>query len=398
MGNPQHLKWLLEGVKAWNARRINDGFQPDFSNTNICTAFKETGKLDEYGRFDLHEANLRGADLSGADLFGANLRGADLFGANLRGANIKSVNLDDVLNLSQTQLNSIDGDTGVILPDGLHHPDHWPEWPPGLKNTLKTPTKQSSGDQVAFINGAYSLLHSPAPARDILETLYVDLKDDIKTLNDSGSFDNISKAFETALNKYMALAHVPYDDLKGNQLQLIFDGERKAISEVAPEKIGYVDAILMAHGLLAARMPDWQEFLDETRDDVKTTEEHSDTLHRELEKVKTDAADHPDIFDPELPETLDEYLLNDTPDGLLAARNIVINILHATFSELKSLGKDGYKMARPALVAGIAAVLTGAVGAVALEIAAIFPQTAAWITSGYEAAQKLLQLAKAAPK
>jgi len=231
MGNPEHLKWLLEGVEAWNARREREAFVPDLSGMDIRGAFEKAGKLEE-GRIplagvnlreaDLREANLGGADLGEANLIGAHLReadlweanlseadlmdtnlreadltGADLVMANLRaadlretdlaGANIAMVNLDDAdlrkanlggadlrgadlreadlweanlgeadvrtlylgggtnvvgtpeyTNLSQTraltqaQLDTMEGDTGTILPDGLHHPAHWPDpEPPG---------------------------------------------------------------------------------------------------------------------------------------------------------------------------------------------------------------------------------------------------------------------------
>ena len=35
MGNPQHLEWLLEGRKAWNARREREDFGPDFEGVDF---------------------------------------------------------------------------------------------------------------------------------------------------------------------------------------------------------------------------------------------------------------------------------------------------------------------------------------------------------------------------
>ncbi|WP_392662947.1 pentapeptide repeat-containing protein [Amaricoccus sp. B4] len=129
MANPQHLEWLLEGVEAWNARREREDFVPGLSGAKLRGA-------------KLRGANLWGADLRGADLWGADLRGADLWGADLRGANVKSVyssmgtndagvpeytDLKSTIELIQEQLDKMDGDTGVILPEGLHHPAHWPD-------------------------------------------------------------------------------------------------------------------------------------------------------------------------------------------------------------------------------------------------------------------------------
>ncbi|MCB1354428.1 MAG: pentapeptide repeat-containing protein [Rhodobacteraceae bacterium] len=109
MANPQHLEWLLEGVEAWNARREREDFTPD----------------------------LRGAGLGGADLRAANLSRADLGGANVKSVYsstpasfvpvLEYTDLSHTLALSQEQLDKMDGDTGVILPEGLHHPAHWPD-------------------------------------------------------------------------------------------------------------------------------------------------------------------------------------------------------------------------------------------------------------------------------
>ena len=73
-------------------------------------------------RADLGGAYLHGANLCGADLGGAHFRGADLSGAHLRGAD-----LSGVLDLEQWRLDSALGDRSTKLPDGLHHPERWPQ-------------------------------------------------------------------------------------------------------------------------------------------------------------------------------------------------------------------------------------------------------------------------------
>lgn len=93
MGNPQHLEWLLEGVEAWNARREESDFRPDFSDMDARSAFVDAGIITSDERIPLGKANLLGADLRGAnlrlaDLGGANLRATDLGGADLRRADL----------------------------------------------------------------------------------------------------------------------------------------------------------------------------------------------------------------------------------------------------------------------------------------------------------------------
>lgn len=82
MANPEHLKVLRQGVKAWNQWREKDPrITPDFSEADL-------------GEADLRRADLRGADLSGAYLDGANLGGASLSRANLSRASLFVADLD----------------------------------------------------------------------------------------------------------------------------------------------------------------------------------------------------------------------------------------------------------------------------------------------------------------
>ena len=101
MANPEHIQWLLEGVEAWNARRINTPFAPDLSGVDIIDAFHQAGKFVEYDEVEegifvpiydnvhLPDTNFIGADLSGANLKGANLTGADLRSANLSNTDLR---------------------------------------------------------------------------------------------------------------------------------------------------------------------------------------------------------------------------------------------------------------------------------------------------------------------
>lgn len=53
MANPEHIKWLLEGVESWNARREQKDFKPDFEGANIYEEFQKSEKLDEDGYIPL---------------------------------------------------------------------------------------------------------------------------------------------------------------------------------------------------------------------------------------------------------------------------------------------------------------------------------------------------------
>ena len=101
----------------------------DLSRANLSRANLIGAHL---GGAHLFGADLGGADLGGAYLHGANLCGVDLCGANfsgadLSGAHLRGTDLSGVLNLEQWRLDSALGDKSTTLPDGLHHPENWPQ-------------------------------------------------------------------------------------------------------------------------------------------------------------------------------------------------------------------------------------------------------------------------------
>lgn len=128
MANQNHVDWLQEGAKAWNARRASTDFEPDLSKakiemgTNLRGVNLERANLNgtiifsvDLSESILVQADLRNADLrnvvapnaqfNGAVLYGAKLQQADLMGADfsnavlqradLTGANLTWSNLTD---------------------------------------------------------------------------------------------------------------------------------------------------------------------------------------------------------------------------------------------------------------------------------------------------------------
>jgi hypothetical protein len=172
MADTKHLAWLREGAASWNERRVKTPFLPylrgadlrtaDLRRMNLGGADLSWSMLAEtnLAGVNLSDANLMGANLveascvgamlidsnlRGADIEEANLRGAKLCGANLNGADLsgvcaRSIRLDQQRNdagrtdftgasgLRQMQVDTMAGDTGVILTEGLVHPDRWPIW------------------------------------------------------------------------------------------------------------------------------------------------------------------------------------------------------------------------------------------------------------------------------
>ncbi|KAJ55541.1 hypothetical protein ACMU_12675 [Actibacterium mucosum KCTC 23349] len=275
MGNRQHLEWLLEGVEAWNARREAEEFEPDLSGFDIYEAFKDAGKLDSSGRIplanaDLLKANLRGADLKEADLREANLGEADLreadlrearlwaaklWGANLieadlRGAGFMRTNLEGAffrgakvrrrvyavaagngghvlvwtdlsttLNLTQPQVDVMDGDKGTILPPGLTHPPDWPD-PPEVPTEEPAPAPEDTAEQTAVkrvvreklaVNRDVLLLTSASLLQQIADYRFVVYSDNQLAIDHPehrdrllGFLDELSANLETLLQQVPA--------------------------------------------------------------------------------------------------------------------------------------------------------------------------------------------------
>lgn len=102
MANPEHLKILKEGVKAWNKwRKKNPRTKPDLSEAYFSYAADlRSANLTEaklflarLGGVNLLSATLRAADLEQADLWNACLEKADLLCANLAGADLRGASL-----------------------------------------------------------------------------------------------------------------------------------------------------------------------------------------------------------------------------------------------------------------------------------------------------------------
>ena len=103
MANSGHIKWLLEGVESWNARRGQEDFVPDFAGANIYEEFRKAGKLNHDSKIPLSRINLNGADLSHANLLWANLKHAQLANSKLDDAVLKGANFERA-NLTRASL------------------------------------------------------------------------------------------------------------------------------------------------------------------------------------------------------------------------------------------------------------------------------------------------------
>lgn len=184
MANSYHVSWLHQGPENWNLRRDGRHFVPslkaarlsglDLSNVNLRGAQLSSAYLSgsilrganligahlvgaNFSDADLTDASLNAAvmtraylvnakltganldevDLRGADLRGCDLRGAFLIGTNLTRARLAGADITTVLGyrrvnlrfckgLTERHIADMQGDTGVLLPEGWEYPPSWP--------------------------------------------------------------------------------------------------------------------------------------------------------------------------------------------------------------------------------------------------------------------------------
>jgi DnaJ domain/Pentapeptide repeats (8 copies) len=155
MANPDHIRQLCEGARAWNAwREAHPDIAPDLSGAELALGQRQfgpsTGGPVNLRGANLERAMLRHATLVGADLDGASLRAADLAYARLNGARltgadltgalldhadfagvccegaiVAGTNLEAVANLQQSQIDAMTGDRYTVLPGDRKSPLRW---------------------------------------------------------------------------------------------------------------------------------------------------------------------------------------------------------------------------------------------------------------------------------
>ena len=124
MANEEHLKWLKEGVEAWNERRRETLFIPDFRGATIINGSLIGSVMvnNSINGTVIAYDNFSDLDLSGADVrSNYSLIEGDVFP---HPESFQRATLN-ILGITQHQLDSMIGDSGTIIPDLLTRPDHW---------------------------------------------------------------------------------------------------------------------------------------------------------------------------------------------------------------------------------------------------------------------------------
>jgi len=303
MANEQHLEWLKEGVEAWNQRRYKTDFPPYIRGANLEGTVLRGANL---AGADLEGAKLAGADLEGANLTRANLVESDLEGADLEGAilegtdleraNVKSVNWDagtknesasqftdlsQVIGLTQNQLETMDGDTGTILPDGLHHPAHWPEFRPDDKSDNDTESHSDEPPKDQQLENEGTNAEQSGEAVGSSDAAHIALQSQVRVL-----LANPIRSAETVIQFKELLDYAVQLFRQANRTNEV--PEDLLLVEAFSEKIGQINEVLTQD--TSAQTSDLERQLKELRELVeqlqKTIAEQAELISKQAEGSK----------------------------------------------------------------------------------------------------------------
>ena len=155
MANHEHLKWLKEGVEAWNKRRQRENFKPNLFGAELSSA---TLNGVDFRDANLRRSNLKGANLDNADLTDAALDGADLQNANLSNATLVGAHLRHATLIGVNLLNAQPWQARLYLPlDGemgfLPYQDEVTN-PSEAYQAAELEINKTKIDDIAFLLGA----------------------------------------------------------------------------------------------------------------------------------------------------------------------------------------------------------------------------------------------------
>ncbi|MGD1884773.1 MAG: hypothetical protein ACFB11_21110 [Paracoccaceae bacterium] len=237
----------------------------------------------------------------------------------------------------------------------------------------------------------------PVPEREELAQIYEDLREAVRDLRDLGNLSNQSPLLARGIERFLGRIPPEYTDLEqvrfgiGLQaLRLQFEPERSTLQDVAPDKVGHIEAVLLYSDLIAARLPEWRDFLEEEEDNEAVIEVHRETTEQILDDAAKALAKDPRHFDVSLFERIREYLDDATTTAYLASKDLLLAIAHKTFTLARELIKDTASAQRKQAIKNIATALNVQLGAVLLELAGLLPHQLKWLVAWLNYLPKLL--------
>ncbi len=292
------------------------------------------------------------------------------------------------------------GNADTKLPSRLPLPDAWKAVAPAEQTGAPGLPNSPVGHQVdAGATGLSLGLQPNELDESTLDGLFQDLHGAVEDLKNFGNLDNQSPLLVKGVERFLLRLPTSLTELDqvrfgaGTQaLSIQFSRERPVLEEVAPEKIGHLEAALMHANLIAANLPIWLEFKKDEAETEPVFEARQEDIEAILEHAAEALESDPEHFDPSLFERIREYLDDATMVSYLASKDLLLNIAHKTFSMAQELTSGVISEQRKQLVKNIATALNVQLGAILLDLAGLLPNQLRWLVEWLEYLPKLLGL------
>jgi hypothetical protein len=289
------------------------------------------------------------------------------------------------------------GDHNTKLPARLEMPEAWKERD---QSTAPEPIVPAApvGHAVESSGNSLSL---GTPSNDLDETalggLFEDLRDAVDDLHEFGNLDNQCPMLSKGVERFLKRLPETIEQLDqvrfGTSVQALslqFKHERPVLEEVAPEKLGHLEATLMRANLIAANLPLWLAFKKQEEETEPVFAARQDDIEAIFEHAAEALESDPEHFDPSLFERIREYLDDATMVSYLASKDLLVGIAHKTFVLARDLAKDTVSEARKMTIKGIAGALLAHLAGPLLKLAGILPNELAWLAQWIEYLPKIL--------
>ncbi len=358
----------------------------------------------EHSTTRAHQTNFQNANLTFVTLGTWNWTDIDLRGSTLDGTvfpqtyrngwDVRGTDLSKAKYLDKRYYEGLLGDANTILPSRLPMPASWlsPSTEPqdtALPALPASPIGHTVGSDANTLSLDVPQLAPPKLGeidQQTLEGLFEDLQDAVDDLQNFGNLDNQAPMLSKGVERFLKRLPTSINQLDqirfgtGVQaLSLQFTREKPILEDIAPEKLGHLEAALLRASLISANLPLWQEF----RQAEAETEPVFEAKREDIEAIFEHAADalesDPDHFDPSLFQRIREYLDDATMVGYLASKDLLLSIAHKTFVLARDLSKDTISEGRKLIIKGIAGALLAHLAGPLLQLAGLLPGELAWL-------------------
>ncbi len=386
------------GARIMNSIALKSVFNvADFSGALL---FRVDSSDAKFVATDFTDASIGLSILMGAEFLDAILLRTELRDNSLQNRNaakpVPETDLTWSKGLTQSQIEQAFGSEKTGLPPELTRPAHWLDTPYDETDDLYRSNETARGpylpprtsipraQNVIIERDQITLSATPMPERDALIEIYADLRDDVEQLQNR--LGNVSVDFDRFLARYADIIAAEFDDLgqirfgvQTDALRSRFETERPTFEAAAPEDIGKIEAIIRAAELIAARLPQWQEFLAETRDDHAAIAANPAPVVEAITEATNAMAAAPEHFAPVVAETFAEYLDTKTIEAYVVATSTLNAVLFTIATEIRRFTRDTATQTRKTAIKALAGGITAALGASLGKLAGLMPAEFEWV-------------------